>query len=58
MIPEVLEELGCYHWIEVYLNFIKKDGVDNRETKVGVEPDPDEDEIKDVVLGDDRERHW
>ena len=36
------EELGCYHWVYIYLNFIKEGGVDKREEKVGVEPDPDE----------------
>ena len=42
MIPEVLEELGCYHWFYIYLHLIKDDGVDKREEQVGVEPDPDE----------------
>ena len=31
MIPEVSEELGCYYWVYIYLNFIKEDGVDKRE---------------------------
>ena len=30
MIPEVREELGCYHWVQIYLNFIKESGVDKR----------------------------
>ena len=30
MIPEVREELGCYHWVFIYLHFIKEDGVYNR----------------------------
>ena len=58
MIPEVREELGCYHLFFIYLNFIKEDGVYNIEEQVGVDPDPDEDEIKDVFLDDERERHW
>ena len=23
MIPEIREELGCYHWVHIYLHFIK-----------------------------------
>ena len=23
MIPEVRDELGCYHWVYIYLHFIK-----------------------------------
>ena len=52
MIPEVREELVWYHWVYIYLNFIKKDGVYTREEQVGVEPYPDEEEIEDVVLDD------
>ena len=58
MIPKVSEELGCYHWVKISLNLIKEDGVDNREDHVSVEPDTDDEEIKDVVLNDERERHW
>ena len=58
MIPELREELGCYHWVFIYLNFIKDDGVYNMEEQVGVEIDPDEDDIKDVFLDDERDRHW
>ena len=25
MISEVREELGCYHWVLIYLNFIEED---------------------------------
>ena len=53
MIPKVSEELGFYHWVYIPLNFIKEDGVDKREDQVGVQPDPDEEEIKDVVLDDE-----
>ena len=28
------------------------------QQQVGVKPDPDEDDVDDVVLDDDRERHW
>ena len=58
MVPEVHEELGCYHWVYVSLHFIKQDGVDNREDHVGVELDPDEENIDDVFINDDRELHW
>ena len=58
MIPEVSEELGCYYWVYIYLNFIKENGVDKKEDQVGVEPDTDEEEISDVVLDDERERYW
>ena len=37
---------------------MKENGVNKREQKVGVEPYLDEEEIKDVVLDDERERHW
>ena len=58
MIPEVCEELGCYHWVFISLHFIKEDGVDNMEEQVGEDPDPDEDDIKDVLLDYEIERHW
>ena len=35
MIPEVCENLGCYHWVYIYLH-IDEYGVDNREDQVGV----------------------
>ena len=40
------------------LHFIKEDEVENREEEIGVDPDPDEENIKNVVLGDERERTW
>ena len=58
MIPQVREELGCYHWVYTYPHFINKDGVDKREEHVGVETYPDEEKTKDLVLDDDREHHW
>ena len=30
IIPEVCDDLGCYHWVYIYLHFIKYDGVKNR----------------------------
>ena len=58
MIPEVREELVCHHWVYISLHFINEDGVDNREEQVGVQPDPDEEDIEDVVLDDERECNW
>ena len=58
MIPEVREELGCYHWVYISLNFINEYGSDKREDKVGVETDTDEEDVEDVVLDYYRERHW
>ena len=37
MIPEVREELCCYHWVYIYPNFIKNDALEKREEKVVVE---------------------
>ena len=50
--------MGCYHWVYIYLHFIKVDGVDKRSEQVGVDPDPNEEEIEYVFLDDDRERHF
>ena len=58
IIPEVREELGCYHWVYIDLNFINEGGVYKREDQVGVVSDPGEKKIKNVVLGHERERHW
>ena len=58
MIPEVREDLGWYHWVYNSLHFINQDGVDKRQQQVIVEPDTYEEDIQDVVLDDERERHW
>ena len=58
MIPEVREELGCYYWVYISIHFIKEDGVEKREYQVGMYLYPDEEDIKDVVLDDERESHW
>ena len=57
MIPGVCDELGCYHWVYISLHLITEYGVEKREDQLGVETDPDEEEIEDVVLDDDRESH-
>ena len=56
MIPEVGEELRKVEMIPEVGEELE-DGSDNREEEVGVELDPDEEDIKDVVLNDDRESH-
>ena len=54
MIHEVHEELGYYHWVYISLHFIKEDGVYKSKEKLCMEPDPDEEEIEDVVLNAER----
>ena len=58
MIPEVGEDLGCYHWDCISIHFIKEDGIDKREDQLGVKPDPDDQDIEDVVINNEREHHW
>ena len=41
MIPEAHEDLGYYHWVYIYLHFIKEDGIEKREEQVGVDLDSD-----------------
>ena len=58
MIYRVGKKFGCYHWVYIYLHFTKEDVVDKREYQVGVDLDPAKEEIKDVLLDDERELHW
>ena len=58
MIPEVREYLGCYHWVHIYLRFIKQYVVDKRKKQVGMKQDPDEQQIQDVVHDDQIQLHW
>ena len=57
MVPEVVEDLGCYHLVSVIQHFIKEDGLNKREEHLCFDMNPYEEEIKDVVLNDERERH-
>ena len=50
--------MGCYHLVYVSQHFIKEDGVEKRDEKLGVNNDPDEEDIEDMVLDDERECHW
>ena len=45
IIPEVVEELGCYYYVSVSQHFIKEDGVEKRGEQLGVYLDHDEEEI-------------
>ena len=58
MIPEVHEDLGCYHWVYISLHFIEENEVNKKEDQVGLESDPDKEEIEDLFLHDEIERHW
>ena len=62
-IPQIPEEQvkldkGYYHCVHVMLLFKKEVGVDSKEYQADVEDDPDEDEMGDVNLNDQRESHW
>ena len=60
-IPEIPEdqvekEKGYYHCVYVMLQFKKEVGVDIKEEQADVEDDPDEEEMDDVNIDDERER--
>ena len=62
-IPEIPEdqielEKGCYRCVYVILQFKMEVRVYIREEQADVEDDPDEEEMDDVNLDDERERHW
>ena len=57
MIPEVGEKLREVYMITEVGEDLE-DGVEKREEEVGVDPDPYEEDIEDVFLDDERERHW
>ena len=44
--------------LHLSIYFIKEDDLYKRGEQVGVDPYPDEEEIKYAVLDDDREHHW
>ena len=39
-------------------NLNKEDGVNRKEDQGGMDPDPDEEDMEDVRLDDEREHHW
>ena len=64
-IPEIPDEKFpsekvYYNGVYVILHFNKEDGVDRKykQVEVEVDPDPDEEDMGDVKLDDERERHW
>ena len=59
-IPEekVALEQGYYHCVYVMIRFNKEVGVETKEDQADVEDDHDEEEMEDVKLDDERERHW
>ena len=58
MIPEAVKGLGCYHSFSVSQHFIIEDWLDKSQYQLGVDTDPDEEDIKDVVLGYDIYLHY
>ena len=59
-IPEeqVTLEKGYYHGVYVILNFSTEEGVDRKEEQADIGQDPDEEDMEDVKLDDEREYHW
>ena len=62
-IAEILEEQvklekGYDRCVYVMLRFKNEVGVDSKEDQAHVEDDPDEEEMGDVNLDDERECHW
>ena len=49
---------GYYFCVYVPLQFKEEVRVDSKEEQVYVEDDPDEEEMDDVNLDGERERHW
>ena len=63
MIPEIPEdqvekEKVYYRCFYVMLQFKKEVGVDSKEDQADVEDDPDEEDMENISIDDDRERHW
>ena len=62
-IPEIPEDnveihKGYYRCVYVLLKFKTEDEIDNKEEHTELENDPDEEEMDNVNLDDERERHW
>ena len=60
VIPDekVYPEKVFYHGVHVLLNFNKNDGVNMKEEQADIDPYTDAEEMEDVRLGYERERHW
>ena len=62
-IPEITEDnveklKGYYRCVYVLIEFKNEDVFDSKEEQAEVENDPDEEEMDDVNIDDERERHW
>ena len=59
-IPEeqVKSEKGYYQFVYVILRFKNEVSVDSKEEQEDMEDDPDEEEMDDITLDDERERDW
>ena len=62
-IPEIPEDIveshkGYYVCVYVILQFKTEDKIDNKEEQTELENDPDEEDMDDVNIDDERERHW
>ena len=51
-------EKEYYRCVYVMLRFLKEVDVDSKEEQADVENDPDEEDMDDANLDDERERHW
>ena len=47
-----------YNVINFMLQFNKEEGVDSMQEQVNIDPDPDEEEMQDMIPNDKIERHW
>ena len=62
-IPEILEDQvkkqkGCYQCVYVLPQFKEEDGVDGKEEQAELDNGPDEEEMDDVNIYNEREHHW
>ena len=59
-IPEDIVESHKGYYVSVYviLQFKTEDEIDNKGEQTKLENDPDEEEMDDVNIEDERERHW
>ena len=55
---EVEKEKGYYWCVYVLLHLKNEDGVDSKDEQAELENDPDEEEMDNVNIDDERERHW
>ena len=60
VIPGEIMDLdkGYYHGVYVLLYFNKQNIFDRKEDQAEMETDPDEEDMEDVRLDNERERHW